>query len=204
MLARFADSVSSHRVLLSWIFAIALFVLLVFSRSAHDGTLLEGLLFSVGLVLVGLATVGRLWCSTYISGYKNSDLIRIGPYSMTRNPLYFFSFLGFTGIGFATETFTCGLGFPLLFLIGYQSIIRREEEHLRSTFGPAFMDYCARTPRFFPSLKSFREPDSYIVNARLFRRAMFDALWFIWLVGIIELVETLRDVYILTPVIWLP
>lgn len=204
MLERFADSVASHRILLSRIFAIALFALLVVSRSAHDGTLLEGLLFSVALVLVGVATVGRLWCAMYISGYKNSELITSGPYSMTRNPMYFFSFLGFAGIGFATETLTCSLTFPLVFLLAYPSIIKREEEFLRSTFGPSFMDYCARTPRFFPTLKTFHEEESYVVNARLFRRAMFDALWFIWLVGIIEFVETLHDSHILTPVVWLP
>jgi hypothetical protein len=66
------------------------------------------------------------------------------------------------------------------------------------------MDYCARTPRFFPTLKAFREPESYKVNPRLFRRAMFDALWVNWLVGIIELVEALHDSHVLTPVIWLP
>lgn len=204
MLGRFAESVTSHRILLSRIFAVALFVLLVFSRSAHDGTLLEGLLFFTGLVLVGVATVGRLWCAMYISGYKNSELITSGPYSITRNPMYFFSFLGFAGIGFATETLSFGLTFPLIFLLVYPSIITREEELLRSTFGPAFIDYCARTPRFLPTLKRFREPESYNVNPRLFRRAMFDALWFIWLVGIIELVETLHDAHILAAVIWLP
>lgn len=204
MLARLADSISSHRILLSRIFAIAFFLLLVFSRSAHDGTLLEGLLSSVGLVLVGVATVGRLWCAMYISGYKNSELITVGPYSMTRNPMYFFSFLGFAGIGFATETFTCGLAFPLIFLLTYPIIINREEKFLHSRFGPAFRDYAARTPRFFPTLRTFHEPESYVVHPRLFRRTMLDAPWFLWLVALIELIETLHDSQILTPVIWLP
>lgn len=56
------------------------------------------ILFLLGLLLVGVATVGRLWCSLYISGHENSELITTGPYSLSRNPLYFFSLPGFAGI----------------------------------------------------------------------------------------------------------
>jgi len=106
-------------------------------------------------VLVGVATVGRLWCSRYISGYKNFELIISGPYSVTRNPLYFFSFLVFTGIGLSTESVTFTLGLVLAFALVYPVIIRREERFLQDKFGRAFSDYCARTPRFFPTSALF-------------------------------------------------
>lgn len=201
--AKLAEFVSSNRILVSRIFALVFFVVLILSGSAHDGTIIEGLLFLVGLVLVGIATVGRLWCSVYISGHKDSQLITLGPYSVTRNPLYFFSLLGFAGIGFATETLTLPFALTLLFSLGYPCVINREEKFLAAKFGSAFTDYCNTTPRFFPSPKLFREPESYTVNPKLFRRTMGDVLWFVWLVGVVELVETLHDSQILSPVIWL-
>ena len=62
------------------------------------------ILFFIGIILVGIASLGRLWCSLYIAGYKTDNLVTEGPYSMCGNPLYFFSFIGALGIGFASET----------------------------------------------------------------------------------------------------
>jgi protein-S-isoprenylcysteine O-methyltransferase Ste14 len=194
---------ASHRIAVSRAFAIAFFVAVLVVDSAHEGTWVEIVLFMTGLALVGIATVGRLWCSLYISGRKDSELITTGPYSVSRNPLYFFSLLGFAGIGFATETITFGLALGLLFLIGYPAVIHREEAVLRSRFGAVFDAYCARTPRFFPSCAKFVEPESYVVNPRLFRRTMGDVVWFIWFVGIIELVEALHELGIVKPLVHL-
>lgn len=199
-----AAFISTNRILVSRGFAIAFFLLLLVTESAQEGSIVSAILFLSGLVLVGVATVGRLWCSLYISGYKNVELITSGPYSVTRNPLYFFSFLGFTGIGLSTETLTLSLGFVLVFALVYPVIIRREEIFLQDKFGRAFSDYCARTPRFFPNLRAFHEPERYVVNPRQFRGAMGDVLWFVWLVGVIELVEALHKFHILAPLLRLP
>jgi protein-S-isoprenylcysteine O-methyltransferase Ste14 len=199
-----ADVVSSNRILVSRIFAAVFFVVLVLTESAQEGKVVSALLFLSGLVLVRIATVGRLWCSLFISGYKDAVLITSGPYSITRNPLYFFSFLGFAGIGLATETLSLAIALMTVFGLVYPYVIRREEHVLSSKFGRAFADYCARTPRFFPDLKLFREPESYPVNPRLYRRTMANGLWFVWLVGIIELVEALHEYHVLMPLIRLP
>jgi len=204
MLARLADLVASHRIPVSRLFAIAFFVLMAVTESALKGRIISSVLFLIGLTLVGAAIVGRLWCSLYISGRKDSELITAGPYSISRNPLYFFSLLGFVGIGLATETLSFSVAFVLIFLLVYPATIRREEAFLRAKFGSAFIDYCARTPRFFPSLKAFNEPDSYVVNPRLVRRTMGDVLWFVWLVGIIALVEVLHEYGFMQPILRLP
>jgi len=199
-----AAFISSNRILVSRGFAIAFFLLLLVTESAQEGSIVSAILFLSGLVLVGVTTVGRLWCSLYISGYKNSELITSGPYSVTRNPLYFFSFLGFTGIGLSTETVALSLGFVLAFALVYPVIIRSEERFLRDKFGRVFADYCARTPRFFPNLRALHEPERYVVNPRQFRNTMGDVLWFVWLVGVIELVEALHEYHILAPLLRLP
>lgn len=200
---RAASFFATHRILVSRLFGIAFFLIVLVSRSVHDGSVLEAVLFLVGLVLVGFATVGRLWCSLYISGYKDVELVTTGPYSVSRNPLYFFSLLGFSGIGFATETFTLGIALPLIVAMGYPAVIKREEHELRLNFGAAFEAYCSQTPRFFPDFTRFKEPESYVVNPRLFRHTMIDVIWFIWFVGIIELVEAFHEFHVVAPLLWL-
>ena len=84
-------------------------------------------LFSIGILFVGIASLGRLWCSLYIAGYKNKSLITEGPYSVSRNPLYFFSAIGVTGVGFATETASFPIALIILFSIYYPMVIKKEE-----------------------------------------------------------------------------
>jgi len=48
-------------------------------------------LFFAGTLLAGVAVTGRAWSLMYISGKKNASLVTVGPYSLCRNPLYFFS-----------------------------------------------------------------------------------------------------------------
>jgi protein-S-isoprenylcysteine O-methyltransferase Ste14 len=204
MLRHPADYFATHRLLVSRIFAAAFFLVVLAMESAHEGNLLSTVLFLSGLALVGAATVGRLWCSLYISGHKNTALITTGPYSLSRNPLYFFSLLGFAGIGFASETVTLGVVLAVAMLVSYPTVIRREEAVLRERFGAEFEAYCARVPRFLPKLAGYLEPESYTVNPRLFRRTMFDVVWFIWFVGILEFVEALHEYHYIKPLIHLP
>lgn len=203
-MTRVTDFFAAHRILTSRVFSIVFFLAILLSESNLEGRLITPALFLLGLVLVGIATVGRLWCSLYISGYKNAELVMAGPYSISRNPLYFFSFLGFIGLGFATETVTFPLALAIVFGIAYPVIIAREEQYLRTKFGDAFTAYAARTPRFFPRFSGLVEPESWGVNPRLFRRTMGDVLWFVWLVGVIELVEALHEYHIVEPLFALP
>lgn len=158
-------------------------------------------LFTLGMFLVAIGSLGRMWCSLYIAGYKDRVLITQGPYSMTRNPLYFFSVFGALGVGFCTETFT----FPALLLgvmiLYYPLVVRKEERRLRERFGGDFDDYARRVPAFFPNVALFAEPDTYTVKPVVYRRHMFSALWFVWIVGLLELAEGLKELGWM-PAIW--
>jgi hypothetical protein len=48
-------------------------------------------------------------------------------------------------------------------------------------------------PAFFPRFSNFYEPDNYNVKPSVYRRHIFSALWFIWLVGIIEVIEGMKE-----------
>lgn len=204
-LAGVSDFVAAHRIGASRIFALVFFAVALGTASAHEGSVLSAVLFVFGIGLAGLASVGRLWCALYISGRKNTELITTGPYSMCRNPLYFFSILGFAGVGFASETFTLGLVLLAAALLLYPFVILREEAFLRARFGDSFERYCRETPRrLVPRVAALREPATWVVDPRRFRHAMVDALWFIWLAALLEIVEALHELHIVEPLWRLP
>lgn len=187
---------------MSRVFVIALVMMIALSESAWDpdAAMLAAILFMIGSVLVGIASLGRLWCSLYIAGYKTDVLITEGPYSMCRNPLYFFSLVGAVGVGFASETFTIPLILFLAFTIYYPFVVKSEEKELLRLHGDKFKVYMESVPGFFPNPSKFKEPEQYIVKPIVFRKHIFDALWFIWLLGIMEIVEALHEMHILPTV----
>lgn len=193
------SSIEKYRIPVTWIFAIALSALLLFSESRLEeaNPFLTVLLFMTGCFLVGIASLGRLWCTLYISGYKTKKLVTEGPYSICRNPLYFFSFLGAVGVGCATETVTMPIFAILIFALYYPFVIKSEERDLRKRHGEAFASYLRSTPAFFPKYSLLKEPQQYLVAPKLFKKHIFDALWFIWLLGILELLEALHELNVL-------
>ena len=178
--------------------AIFFLIVILFSSSRWEGlSFTSNVLFLFGCILVGIASLGRLWCSIYIAGYKNDTLVTLGPYSISRNPLYFFSMIGAAGVGLATETLLIPLALVLLFLIYYPNVIRSEEKRLLSIHGAKYEEYRDNTPFFFPKISLLREPETYTVNPRILRKNIFGALWFVWLMGIIELFEAFHETGIL-------
>ena len=63
------------------------------------GSLVRETLEWLGYLAVVACVLGRAWCSAYIAGRKNRELVEYGPYSMARNPLYGCSLLGLAGVG---------------------------------------------------------------------------------------------------------
>jgi len=184
------------------VFAAAVAVVALFTSSKwQHRPLFAETLFAAGCVLVGIASVGRLWCALYISGYKKQSLITTGPYSVCRNPLYVFSLLGAIGVGLATETIMIPLVIGIGFALYYPAIIKSEEVKLRRLHPERYEVYCNTVPRFIPRVSLLTEPTEYLVNPRIFRKSMIGALWFVWLLGILEIITALRELGVL-PVYW--
>ncbi|WP_321495738.1 isoprenylcysteine carboxylmethyltransferase family protein [uncultured Desulfobacter sp.] len=184
-----------YRILISRV-AGAIILFFVLASKSHWQTgneLFTSILFFIGIVLVGVASLGRMWCSLYVAGYKDKQLVTNGPYSLCRNPLYFFSLIGAIGIGFCTETLTFPILFLILFASYYPFVIKSEEKRLSSNFGAEFESYIHNTPAFFPKFSLFDEPATYQVNPVVYRIHIFSALWFVWLAGILEVIEGLRE-----------
>ena len=192
--------VGKLRMLATQAFVIILVLILSFSESAWEGSAMpfvSSILFLMGAVLVGVASMGRLWCSLYIAGYKTEILVTEGPYSITRNPLYFFSLLGAIGVGLASETILIPIIIFIAFTIYYPFVIKIEEVELRNLFGEKHYAYCKNVPLFFPNISKLKEPEKYVVKPKIFRRHVFDALWFVWLIGIMEIIESLHELDII-------
>jgi protein-S-isoprenylcysteine O-methyltransferase Ste14 len=137
-----------------------------------EGTLAALALQGAAFVLLLTAAMGRLWASAYISGRKARLLVRDGPYSIIRNPLYFCTLLAHVGAGLAFGSMTVAGIMAAAFFIGHWGTVLEEERWLRSTFGEEFAAYAAVTPRFLPKPRLFREPSRLELDAARFTRAL--------------------------------
>jgi protein-S-isoprenylcysteine O-methyltransferase Ste14 len=186
--------VTKFRIHGTQISAVLLGIIVFLSGSTweREYPILSTLLYFVGCVLAGIGSIGRLWCSLYIAGYKTQKLITEGPYSMSRHPLYFFSLLGAVGFGLATESLLITLIILVSFSLYYPRIIANEDNKLKLKHGQTFVTYKERVPCFFPKMTNLSEPEEYIVKPMIFRKHMISALWFVWLIGILELIQQLH------------
>jgi protein-S-isoprenylcysteine O-methyltransferase Ste14 len=166
--------------------------LMLFVHPAIDGDPHEVIeLAGVGLVLACIA--GRMWSILYIGSRKNSDLVTTGPYSMTRNPLYFFSTVGAAGIGLMLGSFVMTGALMLVAWLALGATARREADHLRSLFGAAYDDYARVTPMFWPKPSLYREPAEASFSPSALKRTFLDGLFFLLLFPVIELIEHAQE-----------
>jgi protein-S-isoprenylcysteine O-methyltransferase Ste14 len=197
--------VRNWRIHTTRVLIVLLIALVVISGSAWEVRcpILSTALFTVGCIMATLGVVGRLWCALYIGGYKTKQLITVGPYSISRNPLYFFSLIGSVGVGLSSETFTIAAILVVGFLLIYPKVIWAEEARLRQDHGSAFDEYARRTPRFFPRWSLLIEPDEYVTRPVKFRRHALSAMWFIWIILLLDIIENLQEMGILKPLFML-
>lgn len=154
-------------------------------------------MFATGCVLVGYAIAGRLWCASYIAGYKTNRLVMEGPYSICRNPLYFFSLLGGIGAGLCSKSLTITAIIFTAFVVIYPITIGAEERKLSVKFQEAYARYKEDVPRFIPKYSKLREPAEYTVNAKTYRQEAIDAICFVWIIALFEFVNALIEMQII-------
>ncbi|AQR62485.1 hypothetical protein BZG35_13145 [Brevundimonas sp. LM2] len=134
---------------------------------------------TIGLVLIVIAIVGRGWCSLYIGGRKATELVTTGPYSISRNPLYGFSFMGSLGVGLQSGSLLLGLVFLLAAMAIFLPLIAREESFLDYAMPRRFDAYRRATPLLWPRPSLWRTPEELTVRPSLFLRTLSDGLPFI-------------------------
>jgi len=138
-----------HRI---WATAPVIILLLAFARP----TLLS---LAIGGVIVLLGEAGRTWASGYID--KNARLATAGPYSYTRNPLYFFNSVIFVGYCVAAANPWAALFGLIAYTIIYRPALRNEATYMEQLFGDEFRDWAAVVPLFLPRPTGFNGQGRY-------------------------------------------
>jgi protein-S-isoprenylcysteine O-methyltransferase Ste14 len=184
---------------------VFLFVSLLFIGSKfEDGHHLhEGIEF-VGIALIGICILGRTWTSYYIAGKKDVALVTFGPYSMCRNPLYFFSVIGAIGVGaqFGSIVYALILGISTWML--FSMVAQQEEKALEVAYGQAYRDYCARVRRFLPRPSQWHGATLNDVRFDRVTRTFIDACVFLLAIPIAEGVEYLQETGVLPVLLRVP
>lgn len=159
---------------------------------------------AVGLAAIVLSIVGRAWCTLYIGGRKKAEIVDRGPYSISRNPLYVFSFLGAFGIGAQSGSLVIAAAFVGAALLVFHFTVRREEAFLLREFGEAYAAYRARTPRFWPRFSLWRDADELTIRPSLFLLTLRDGLVFLLALPLFELIDAGQAMHVLGVAIHLP
>lgn len=152
-----------------------------------------------GYVLLVACGIGRMHSTAFIGGVKNEKLMTVGPYSMHRNPLYFYSLLGAAGLGLLTGELIPALIVFLGFYFIYADLIAREEKYLQGKFGAEFDAFKASTPRLWPAFRKYKCPAELPFQPRFFNMAVKDAVWWFAPAPFLELVHYLHAHWLITP-----
>ncbi len=156
---------------------------------------IKSILFSIPFIISGEAI--RIYSLRYSGGFTRSrelnapSLVKEGPYSITRNPLYLGNLLNLFGVLLAMwlPLIIFILSFLILFII-YLLIIISEEKFLEDRFGDKYREYKKNVPRLlinpFKFIKTkpvnkypkvFRIERDTIISILLFYLVMVIMLW---------------------------
>ncbi len=111
----------------------------------------DQLSITIGFFLILTGTFFRAWASGYIN--KNQNLAKHGPYSLTKNPLYFGNFILGLGIAIAGNTIHTYLIFFIYYLIFFPALMIIEQNRLRKLFKDEYDNWAKGMNDFFPKIK---------------------------------------------------
>jgi protein-S-isoprenylcysteine O-methyltransferase Ste14 len=178
---------ASRRFVLAIVIGL-LGILLVFSGSPHSELMHERIeAHGIAIMLIGIG--GRLWSILYIGGRKSAEIVVSGPYSIVRNPLYFFSTIAAAGAGSQTGSITVTVAAAFLCAIAFYIVALREEAYLKDMFGTPYEAYLERVPRFVPNPRLFKDQTEVTFSPRVFNLTLRDGLVFLISIPCFELIE---------------
>ena len=170
------------------------------ARGAVAGALLD----AAALGCVTLAVLGRIWCSVFIAGRKETELVVDGPYALCRHPLYSLSMLAGAGLGLATHS----LLLAVVALLGLVPLLARaaaaEDGALAARHGEAYAHYAAATPRFLPRGLRHAQPPTRELRPAVLWKAFVDAGAFLLLYLLVVTLRRLGEAGVLPSLGHLP
>lgn len=158
---------------------------------------------AIGILVLFGGVFGRFWSILYVGSRKNAEVVTDGPYSITRNPLYFFSTVATLGVGLMTGSIVMALTVTCVVFVILSVTARKEAAYLVSVFGQPYRDYAARVPFFIPNVRLFRTEPVISFSVNTLRRNFVDALVFLSFIPVVELLDAVKEAYI-PPLLVLP
>jgi protein-S-isoprenylcysteine O-methyltransferase Ste14 len=178
----------STRVILALVIFLALFTKPAFANNTF------WVIFSawVGYFLIIFACLGRVFSAAFICGTKNEKLSMQGPFSIVRNPLYVFSFIGTLGFGLLSGHIIIFIILLGTFFLYYPDIVNSEENFLLGQFGEQYQAYQREVPRWFPREWKMDIPETITVYPALLLKTIRDSSLFFLIFPIVESIELMH------------
>jgi protein-S-isoprenylcysteine O-methyltransferase Ste14 len=186
------STVERYRRWVVWILYAMVFASVLFGQPTPETDHRYEYVEILAYLMVGLATLGRAWCGLYVFGRKNKELCQDGPYSICRNPLYLFTFMGAMGVAVGSGRILLVIAFGLIYCFYYWLVIKFEERRLGKLFGKEFEQYCARVRRFVPGFQNYRSRERIEINPHLVFKRIVKGMWFFWLFTALEVIKSLK------------
>lgn len=130
-------------------------------------------MFASGGVLAVVGFGGRVWALWHIGGRKKRELVRTGPYSACRHPLYLCSLIGGLGLVLCTQRLTMLALYLVACALLVPIAIRSEEAFLKENFDD-YDDYRAGVPALFPRLSWTGSWKGVAVDGPALRRGLLE------------------------------
>jgi protein-S-isoprenylcysteine O-methyltransferase Ste14 len=127
-----------------------------------------------GFFLMMAGMFFRAWSSGYIN--KDKELATEGPYSLTRNPLYFGSLILGSGIAVASNNMITYLIFIVYYFTFFSFLIAIERKRMRQRFGKQYESWARKANLFFPKIKKIEKFNfniAYYMKNREYRVLFF-------------------------------
>lgn len=183
---------------------LGVFIFAVTNSRYSSGETTHEMIEWIGIILIVVCILGRTWASLYIGGRKIDELVTTGPYSMMRNPLYSFSFLGAAGAGAQTGSLVLALICGALAYIVFYVVVLQEEKLLLERYGGKYRAFMARVPRFLPNPRLWQDEQTLTIRPPRVLMTFADALMFLLAVPVAEGFEYLQGIGAIPVLLVLP
>lgn len=171
---------AKNRIILSRILVILLVIFILISKPVVHDILIRVILIYLGTTLIFIGIMGRVFASIFMGSQRNVKIVTTGLYSITRNPLYLFSFVSTVGIILIYGSIILIVVITSVYLIYYKYVISFEEYDLTRNFGKIYSDYLnSSVPRFFPKFPLWKYGNEAVINPKVIFKTIIDTYWFV-------------------------
>ncbi len=185
---------AKRRLMTLRIGVIIIAIFMFFNTPVLQNTSWYSPMIMLGLLLVLICVLGRIFTNLFMSNKRGKILVTEGMYSITRHPLYFFSFLGVLGIGLIYSSIVILLLLVVGFGIYTYLVIYYEEKYLLGKFYKEYSDYLkSNVPKFFPNRKLWKSREYIEINYKIILKTILDSSWFFLIACFIILLLALQN-----------